>query len=87
MDPQIVVIPIVSSIFIFPVIVLLIICWLRKMAAKRRQRARLEQRDEYWNERSCASIVQRSPPLSISMGNGTVTVIDGMNHQQLLSKK
>ncbi|XP_035707506.1 uncharacterized protein LOC118435478 isoform X2 [Folsomia candida] len=65
-DPQIVVVPIISSIIIFPIVVFLVICCLRKMAARRRQLARLAQRDEIWNERSCASIVQRSPPYSFS---------------------
>ncbi|OXA56255.1 hypothetical protein Fcan01_08832 [Folsomia candida] len=42
-DPQIVVVPIISSIVIFPIVAFLVICCLRKMAARRRQLARLAQ--------------------------------------------
>ncbi|CAG7824715.1 unnamed protein product [Allacma fusca] len=62
--PEVVIVPIVSSILVFPFVALLVICCLRHRAARARQKARLAKRDMPFSEQSCASIARCSPPHS-----------------------
>jgi len=43
-SPEVVIVPIVSSILIFPIVAFIVICCLRKRAARARQKARMAKR-------------------------------------------
>ncbi|XP_035705515.1 uncharacterized protein LOC110845946 [Folsomia candida] len=75
-SPEVVIVPIVSSILVFPIVAFIIICCLRRRAARARQKARMAKReDPYLSERSCASVVRNSPPISWANTHGR-------NHRQ-----